>query len=120
MPWWFWLLLWIVIILASLILYAWLGWRLFRQGRALVRDASRQVERFTALADDLRSSTSTFNKDQFQAEGLERSGIYLPVASAQARYVEGKNERREARRIARIQRKLTRNQPQSLRDLKHL
>lgn len=120
MPWWFWMLLWVVIILASLLLYAWLGWRLFRQGRALVRDASTQMARFSQVADELRASTSTFDTEKFQSEALAKSGIYVPFIQAQTAYVEGKQQRREKRRLARIQRKLTRNQPQSLRDLKHL
>jgi hypothetical protein len=125
MPWWFWVLLWTVLLLGSLVWTAVAGYWLFRRGMALVRDAG---EALAAIGSGARRHAPGDAEDGAESSDVDSSprGGRMPTAAeavfadpdALARaYAEGKAERRSARRVRRVERRAKRGQPQSLSDV---
>ena len=129
MPWWSWILLWIALVALSLLFYAFLGFRLFRQimatlkelgeaGSRLGESGSRSGSSFTDLDPDIGS------KDGQDSGRLTQSlppGLAVFASPEQMRldYHAGKAARQERRRARRVQRKADRGQPQRLRDIEY-
>ena len=127
MPWWSWILLWIALVALSLLFYTFLGFRLFRQimatlkelgeaGSRLGESGSRSGSSFTDLDPDIGS------KDGQDSGRLTQSlppGLAVFASPEQMRldYHAGKAARQERRRARRVQRKADRGQPQRLRDI---
>jgi hypothetical protein len=125
MPWWFWVLLWAVLLLGSLASAAVAGYWLFRRGMALMRDAGEAFAGIgsgapweaTGDADDGGGSADVDPSRRAGGMPTAAEAVFAdPDALARA-YSEGKAERRNARRLRRIERRALRGQPQSLRDV---
>jgi hypothetical protein len=123
--WWFWVLLWAVLLLGSLASAAIAGYWLFRRGMALVRDAG---EVLAGIGSGARwgAQGETDDGGMNSDVGLSPHAGGIPTAAeavfadpeAVARaYAEGKAERRNARRLRRVERRARRGQPQSLSDV---
>lgn len=115
LPWWFWVLLWTVLVLATVLLAALAGFRLFKRGMGV-------VDALGAAADHVSS-------------GLSQPGTVVEYVKGQRRYPHGTNathgdpeeirdlrstgkaERIEARRVRRVTRRAERGQAQNMRDL---
>ncbi|GAB3619658.1 hypothetical protein GCM10027417_09180 [Glutamicibacter endophyticus] len=115
LPWWFWVLLWLVLILATLLLVVLAGVWLFR--------------RFMKVLDDLGTATTQFG-EQLAAEGTvveyaPRTRRYPSGTKAthgdpkkiRKKLEKGKAERIEARRERRVARRREREQAQNMNDL---
>lgn len=116
LPWWFWVLLWTVIVLATVLAAVLAGFRLFKQGMAVVEDLGTAADKVSS--------------------GLSQSGTIVEYTPNPRRYPhgtdathgdpekirklrdKGKAERIEARRLRRIARRSERGQAQNMRDLR--
>lgn len=115
LPWWFWILLWSVLILAMLLLAVLAGIRLFRQAMGVLNAAGD-------AADHL---SGEFAKPGTVVEYLTRTREYPHGIAAthgdpediRAQRDLGKEERIEARRVRRVARRNERGQAQNMRDL---
>ncbi|QIV88507.1 hypothetical protein [Glutamicibacter mishrai] len=116
LPWWFWVLLWTVLVLATLLVAVLAGFRLFKRGMAVVEGLGDAADHISA--------------------GLSQPGTVVEYAQNPRRYPhgtdathadpekirklrdKGKAERIEARRLRRIARRSERGQAQNMRDLR--
>jgi len=116
LPWWFWVLLWTVLVLATLLVAVLAGFRLFKRGMAVVEDLGAAADQISA--------------------GLSKPGTVVEYTPNPRRYPhgtdathgdpeklrelrnKGKSERIEARRLRRIARRAQRGQAQNMRDLR--
>jgi hypothetical protein len=123
MPWWFWILLWIALVALSLLFYAFLGFRLFRQIMATLKelgDAGSRLSPSGSSFADLDPEISTVENPgagtivQTMPGGL---AVFASPEQMRVEYHSGKASRQEARRMRRVQRKADRGQPQRLRDI---
>jgi hypothetical protein len=120
MPWWSWILLWIALVSLSLLFYAVLGFRLFRQIVTTFKELG-------AAGDKLGQSASRLGEDDLSdpSDPPVESSQWLPPGAAifaspeqmKHEYHTSKRLRQEARRQRRIRRKAERGQPQRLRDI---
>ncbi|MDQ0690902.1 hypothetical protein [Arthrobacter sp. W4I7] len=112
MPWWSWILIWVALVALSLLFYVLLGFRLFRQFMATVKDLSAAGEMLGHLAPV-----------QLPEAGADPAGpqpgsaVFASPALMRHDYEASKSSRRELRRHRRVQRKTDRGQPQALGDL---
>lgn len=113
MPWWFWILLWTVLVLAALVLLALCALHLYRRFMAMFTEVTEAGD---ALAlppgDPLEEDLSAGPRPAAGAALLFRSR-----EDARAEYDDGKLTRRRARRERRIEGKRARGQAQRVRDL---
>lgn len=116
LPWWFWVLLWTVLVLATVLVAALAGFRLFKRGMAVVEGLGDAADHISA--------------------GLSQEGTVVEYAPNPRRYPhgtdathadpeeikmlrdQGKAERIEARRVRRVTRRAERGQAQNMRDLR--
>lgn len=116
LPWWFWVLLWTILVLAALLGAVLLGIKLFRQGMGVMGAVS-------AAADQI---SEDFAKPGTVVEYTPRARIYPSGTDATHADPEelrelrrtGKAERVEVRRVRRVARRRARGQAQSVYDLK--
>lgn len=113
MPWWFWVLLWTVLLLGTVLFLVLSGIKLFRGVMRLVDEASLSMDRlsepFNRIPDHRNSPASVSNHVSGAA--------FRDVEQVREEYETGKEERKEARRQARIARKYAKGQPQRVSDL---
>lgn len=113
MPWWFWIVLWTVLVLTSVVILGWLSWRVIRQG-------AQAFDEFLVLNDRLATvvdkSPHSATADQPQRPA---PGVVTPISQAYAEYEEGKESRRRARISRRIQKRDSLGQPQRMGDLSY-
>ncbi|WP_309108306.1 hypothetical protein [Arthrobacter sp.] len=127
MPWWSWILLWIALVALSLLFYAFLGFRLFRQIMATLKELGEAGSRLGGPGSRPGSSFTDLDPDAGSGDGqysgrLTQSlppGLAVFASPEQMRheYHAGKAARQERRRARRVQRKADRGQPQRLRDI---
>lgn len=127
MPWWSWILLWIALVALSLLFYAFLGFRLFRQIMATLKELGEAGSRLGESGSRSGSSFADPNPDA-GSEDVQDSGrltqslppglaVFASPELMRLEYHEGKAARQERRRVRRVQRKADRGQTQRLRDI---
>ena len=89
MPWWFWVLVWVVLVLALLGMLALLGWRLFKK----TMTALEALGELTAKLELLDAARDGLAEDRF------RPAVSRPMAEIQAEYRENAEVRHERRGI---------------------
>lgn len=115
LPWWFWVLLWTVLILATLLLTVLAGFRLFRRAMSVLDSASDAADHIsgefakpgTVVAYEPVVRRYPHGTDATHGEREEISELRDL----------GKAERIEARRVKRVARRSNRGQAQNMRDL---
>lgn len=112
MPWWTWIVLWIVLLALSAVFLLVLGYRVFRKMVAALKEFERAGEL-------LHASGAEYVAD---AAGTPASSaaIFNQPAAVRAERNAGKRAREHVRRERRIRLRAHREQPQLLRDLPHL
>jgi len=91
MPWWSWVLVWVVLVLALLGMLAFVGWRLFKK----TMTALEALGELTARLEILDAARQELDEERF------RPAVSRPFAEIQAEYrenAEGRDERRRFRR----------------------
>ena len=112
MPWWSWILIWVALVALSLLLYVFLGIRLFRQFMATLKDLGAAGEKLGHLGPiDQPDSPPDRTRPQPGA------AVFASPTVMRHDYEASKSSRREERRLKRVQRKTDRGQPQALGDL---
>lgn len=112
MPWWSWILIWVALVALSLLLYVVLGFRLFRQFMATLKDLGAAGEKLGQLGPiEQPDASSDPTKPQ------PGSAVFASPTVMRHDYEASKSSRREERRLKRVQRKAERGQPQALGDL---
>lgn len=115
LPWWFWILLWAVLALATLLFLVLAGIRLFRGFMALVGDVGEAMDAVgTAMGADADPREYPAVADRMPS-GV--AALFQDPDTARAAREDGKLRRITARRDARVQRKYRRGQPQRVADL---
>jgi hypothetical protein len=112
MPWWSWILIWVALVALSLLLYVLLGFRLFRQVMATLKDLGAAGEKLGHLAPVEQAEAQ-----QDAAAPQPGSAVFASPTVMRHDYEASKSSRREQRRLRRVQRKTDRGQPQALGDL---
>lgn len=116
LPWWFWVLLWIVLILATLLLAVVAGFRLFKRGMSVVETLGEAAEQIgEGLAQEGTVVQYTENPRRYP-HGTDATHAD-PEQIRQLRDL-GKEERIEVRRVRRVTRRAGRGQAQNMRDLR--
>jgi hypothetical protein len=91
MPWWFWVLVWAVLVLALLGMLAAIGWRLFKK----TMTALEALGELTAKLEILDAARKTLAEERF------RPAVSRPISEIQAEYrenAEGRDDRRRFRK----------------------
>ncbi|WP_163163748.1 hypothetical protein [Arthrobacter sp. Alg241-R88] len=112
MPWWSWILIWVALVALSLLLYVFLGFRLFRQFMATLKDLGAAGEKLGQLGPTEQPDVSPD-----PAKPQPGSAVFASPTVMRHDYEASKSSRREERRLKRVQRKADRGQPQALGDL---
>ncbi|WP_404291340.1 hypothetical protein [Glutamicibacter arilaitensis] len=116
LPWWFWVLLWTVLVLAALLLAVLAGFRLFRRGMAVLGSASDAADH---ISGEFAKPGTVVNYEPVgrrYPHGTEAThGDPEKIAKKR---LKGKAERIEARRVKRVARRSDRGQAQNMRDVK--
>lgn len=112
MPWWFWIVLWGSLVVASLALLAYLLFVTLKKGWK----ALSEVEAWEA---DFSSRLAEANSVSYRKlESPSGPAIFTPVGEAVSHYESGKQERKIDRAVRRYQRRETLGQPQRVDDLR--
>ena len=115
LPWWFWLLLWIVLALGTLLFLVLAGIRLFRGSMALVREAGDAMDRVGNSMDARPEPREYPEVTERTPAGI--AALFQDPDEAREAHEAGKLRRSMARRNARIERKARQGQPQRVGDL---
>lgn len=115
LPWWFWVLLWTVLVLATLLFVVLAGIRLFRGFMVLVGDVGDAMDR-TGSAMDAEAEPHIYPEIPDRGPSGVAALFQDPEAAREARE-NGRARRVRARREARVARKTLRGQPQRVADL---
>lgn len=97
MPWWSWLIIWGVLVVALLALLVWQGIRLFRKFMAAVQALGELAEK----ASVLEQRVENLGERRFQAAAFQSAARLSWERRQQAA---GRADRRQAHRDARVQR----------------
>ncbi|WP_372699273.1 hypothetical protein [Arthrobacter sp. JSM 101049] len=113
MPWWFWILLWVVLALATLVFLGLCALHLYRRFMALAQEVGTAGDALVLppgepLEEDRRT-------DPLPAVGV--AALFRSPEVARAEYDAGKLARRRARRDRRVAGKRARGRAQRVRDL---
>lgn len=120
MPWWSWVLIWVVLVLSLLTMLVSLALFIWRKLVALGAEVAATAGGLSAFngtgsADSSTLTTQAVSGSADQAE--QRWDLFTDPSRARANYTQGKADRRAQRRRLRVERRARRGQPQSLRDL---
>ncbi|MCU1423242.1 MAG: inosine 5-monophosphate dehydrogenase [Microbacteriaceae bacterium] len=94
MPWWSWVVIWVVLVLALLGMLAWMAWRLFRKGVAVLDELdalaakTELLDRAADVAEEQRRELAIL----VGADELRRRREFVRAAAA-----ERKSDRHDAR-----------------------
>ena len=115
LPWWFWVLLWTVLVLGTLLFLVMGGIRLFRGFMSLAHDVGEATEKAaTAMDAEALPREYPVVTDRRPA-GV--AALFQDPESAREAYNLGKMNRSALRRAGRVARKVRRGQPQRVADL---
>jgi flagellar biosynthesis/type III secretory pathway M-ring protein FliF/YscJ len=111
MAWWAWLIIWTVLVLGLFAMLGLLGYRLFRKFMAAMAELETLSEKAAQLAD---------NVEELKADPTERAIElgYAEVARRRERLVARREEIKQARREARLQRGKLLVKPDSVQTLR--
>lgn len=113
MLWWMWVVLWTVLVLASIAFIAAALWRLLtRHVLPALRETETFAEDFTARWD--AASQGAVRPLRTAAP----PAVFTPVSAARAAYASGRDQRQTARLMRRIDRRNAKGQPQRISDLR--
>ncbi len=98
MAWWAWLIIWTVLVLALVGMLAWLGYRLFKKGVAVLRELEQLTDKVARLNENVEQLAPEEPADRAILLG------YAEVARRRELHLERKAELKQARRDARIKR----------------
>lgn len=115
LPWWFWVLLWTVLALATVLFLVLGGIRLFRGFMALAHDVAEATEKAGTTMDEEAQPREYPDVADRRPSGV--SALFQDPQTAREAYDRGKVNRSTARRAARIARKVRQGQPQRVADL---
>ncbi|MFC8303384.1 hypothetical protein ACFUCV_06820 [Specibacter sp. NPDC057265] len=116
MPWWSWVLIWTALIAVSLLFVAFLAWRLWRGGTALMRAVGAAgEERGSYWAQSLERATAARRTET--PDEVSGSAVFATPEKMKDDYVAAREQRRFARLQRRVARRKERGQLQSLRDI---
>lgn len=113
MPWWLWVLLWTVLVLASVVVLAVLGW-------GVLRRFFRTLDSVEDLGEDMARRWE--DSSSLVAQRIRQApvpGILIPVRQARDEFVAGRSTRHERKVAQRIARRDRLGQPQRLGDLRY-
>lgn len=116
LPWWFWVLLWTVLVLAMLLCMVLAGIRLFRQGMGVMSALGDAADKFSTDLAQEGTVVAYTPRERIYPSGTDATHAD-PQEMKQLREM-GKSERIEARRVRRIARRQARGQRQNVYDLK--
>ncbi|WP_312179378.1 hypothetical protein [Arthrobacter sp.] len=109
MPWWSWILIWVALAAVALLFYVLIGYRLFRQFMAVLKEVEAAGSRLSFTP----AAVSAVPGDP----GAGLPAIFEDPEAARLRYEGGKAARKEARRERRVERRHLRGQPRAWRDI---
>jgi len=95
LPWWGWLLFWVVLLLASAAFLAWRAWLVWGKTRTL----GREVARASAIVAELESRA-----DELREVDPALIGLVQPIHRLRAQYREQRASTKAARRARRTDR----------------
>ena len=113
MLWWMWIVLWTVVVLASLAFIGSALWGLITK-KAL--PALRELEAFAQDFEQRWNAAAQGTSQPLRTPA--EPAVFTPVNSARAAYSSGRDQRQTARLIRRMNRKDAKGQPQRLSDLR--
>ncbi|MDP5225952.1 MULTISPECIES: hypothetical protein [Arthrobacter] len=109
MPWWSWIVIWVVLLALTALLFVLLGIKLFRQFTKMMHELGTAADMLARL--DSGADPAPAGREPVVL------GIYEEPGDMKTRYDAGKAERREERRKRRVARRTAAHRPQNLRDL---
>ncbi len=112
MPWWFWIVLWGSLVVASLVLLAYLLFLTLKKGWKTLSEVEAWEAAFSSRLSEAHSVSYR------KLESPSESAIFTPVGEAVSHYESGKLERKIDRAVRRYQRRETLGQPQRVDDLR--
>lgn len=116
LPWWFWVLLWIVLVLGMLLFFVLTGIKLFRGFMKLVNEAG---EASGKVSEALRQSDEPIDYGVIPPRAPAGvPALFRDPQEARDTFDSEKEQRIEVRRARRVARKVQRGQPQRVSDLK--
>ena len=115
LPWWFWVLLWCVLVLAALLAAVLGGLRLFRQGMGVINTLGEAAD--TAGEQFARPGTVVEYTPAGRRYPHGTKATHADPEKIRKLRQKGKAERIEARRAARVARRSARGQAQNMNDL---
>lgn len=115
LPWWFWVLLWTVLVLATLLAAVLAGIRLFRQGMGVMGALGEAADKFSADMDKPGTVVDYLPRTRIYPSGTDAT--HGDPEEIRTLRQAGKAERIEARRARRVARRTARQQPQNVYDL---
>ena len=113
--WWFWVLLWIVLALGTVLFLVLAAIRLFRGFMALTREVGDAMDRVVSAMDAEAVPREYPEVPERTPSGI--AALFQDRDVAKEAHAAGKLRRSKARRNARIERKAERGQPQRVGDL---
>lgn len=116
MPWWFWVVLWVALLLGSAGAAVSSVFWLVRKALRFLHDAGSSFNNLITYRPTIESEGG-LDPVGSVARTVPGSAVFARPDEARRAYDQGKVERREARRERRIARRRHRGQAQSLRDL---
>lgn len=116
LPWWFWVLLWAVLVLLTLLGIVLAGIRLFRQGMRVVDALGNAADKFSQDLAQEGTVVDYTPRGRVYPSGTDATHAD-PEQLRELRQL-GKQERIEARRVRRVARRQARGQAQNVYDLK--
>ena len=115
LPWWFWVLLWTVLVLAMLLAAVLGGLRLFQQGMGVMGALGDAADKFSTDLAKQGTVVDYIPRSRVYPSGTEATHADPELVRQQREA--GKAERIEARRVRRVARRTARSQPQNVYDL---
>lgn len=113
MPWWFWILLWLVLVNGAIAVLGWLIFRTVLKGADVFEEFMNLSESFSESLDSAVS---------WQTQKLREKppvGVVRSVSETLAQYEQSKNIRKQQRISRRIQKRDLLGQPQRVGDLRN-
>ena len=115
LPWWFWVLLWVALVLGMLLFLVLSGIRLFRGFMRLMDAVGEAGDRAGVAMETPAGPIEYGDAPDRGPSGV--AALFQDPEEARAALEAGKARRAEVRRVRRVERKALRGQPQRVADL---
>ncbi|THJ67318.1 hypothetical protein E8P82_04185 [Arthrobacter echini] len=116
MLWWMWIVLWALLVLAAAIFLVVVGFRVFRSGARTITDFGAAMDRMQLVP----AREDTASRSAEGVPGLDVPAVFSAPDEVRAARDAAALRRAADRRSRRVERRVTRRQPQLLRDMPHL